>query len=94
MLLVSRKSDPVEESEYNSYCFSCSIRNASVSVNLQAGVYYYYEILQLSSDQQNKLDFHFQMICQDGSELCTSQPIQSTYLQAKIPSKFILSHFA
>eukprot|EP00794_Sanderia_malayensis_P015384 gene15384-16963_t len=62
-----------------------SIRNSSVSVTLQAGVYYYYEVLQLSSDQLNKLDFHFQMTCPDGSDICSSSPIGNMYLQARIP---------
>jgi len=64
---------------------TAAIKNATVAVNLQAGTFYYYEVLQLSSDQLNTLSFNFTMTCPSGSEICTSKPIESSYLQYKIP---------
>ena len=64
------------------------IKSATVAVNLQAGTFYYYEVLQLSSDQMNTLSFNFTMTCPGGSEICTSKPIESSYLQHKIPRMY------
>ena len=66
---------------------NCRIRSAETTVNLQAGLFYYYELLQLSSDKKNVLHLNFTVNCADGSEIYASKPIQDSYLQFKLPGK-------
>ena len=67
---------------------SSSIRSASAVANLQAGAYYYFEAIQLSSDKKNKLTVSVKMTCAASStDVINANPIPQSFMEESIPSK-------